>query len=48
MDQVILKCEGFGMDLVQKGNYGDGGGCYSYLEGGESLPFIVELLESFN
>jgi catechol 2,3-dioxygenase-like lactoylglutathione lyase family enzyme len=47
MDQVILSCEDFGMKPVQKGNYGDGSGCYSYLEGGEGLPFIVELLESF-
>ena len=46
-DDVIKSCENFGMKLVQKGNYGDGSGCYSYLEGGEGLPFIVELLESF-
>jgi len=47
MDNVIGSCEDFGMTLVQKGNYGDGSGCYSYLEGGEGLPFILELLESF-
>ncbi|MCL2003480.1 MAG: VOC family protein [Oscillospiraceae bacterium] len=47
MEQVILNCENFGMTLEQKGNYGDGGGCYAYLEGGEGLPFYVELLESF-
>ena len=47
MDSVIIKLEDFGMNLVQKGNYGDGGGCYSYLEGGNNLPFIIELLESF-
>ena len=47
MEQVILSGENFGMKLEQKGNYGDGGGCYAYLEGGEGLPFYVELLESF-
>ncbi|MDR0292806.1 MAG: VOC family protein [Oscillospiraceae bacterium] len=47
MDSIILSCEGFGMKLVQKGNYGSGDGCYSYLEGGNGLPFILELLESF-
>ncbi|MCL1807261.1 MAG: VOC family protein [Oscillospiraceae bacterium] len=47
MDQIILSCENFGMKFVQKGNYGNGSGCYSYLEGGDGLPFIVELLENF-
>jgi catechol 2,3-dioxygenase-like lactoylglutathione lyase family enzyme len=44
MKEVILGCEGFGMKLEQTGNYGDGGGCYSYLSGGEGLPFFIELL----
>jgi len=47
MDSVVLSCENYGMKFAQKGYYGDGGGCYSYLEGGDGLPFIVELLESF-
>ena len=47
MNAVIKSCEGFGMELLQRGNYGDGGGCYSYLDGGEGMPFIVELLENF-
>ncbi|MDR2547072.1 MAG: VOC family protein [Lachnospiraceae bacterium] len=47
MGQIILSCEDFGMKLLQKGFYGDASGCYSYLDGGEGLPFIVELLESF-
>jgi len=46
-DKVIKSCEEFGMTLVQKGNYGSGNGCYSYLEGGD-LPFILELLENFD
>ncbi|MCL2030878.1 MAG: VOC family protein [Oscillospiraceae bacterium] len=46
MDSVILSCEGFGMTLLQKGNYGDGGGRYAYFGGG-GLPFILELLENF-
>ena len=47
MGNMIKSCEDFGMELVQKGNYGSGGGCYSYLTGGEGIPFIVELLENF-
>jgi len=48
-DGVIKSCEEFGMELVQKGNYGDGSGCYSYLTGDKAgLPMIIELLESFN
>ncbi|MDR1669784.1 MAG: VOC family protein [Oscillospiraceae bacterium] len=47
MDDQIKACEGFGMKLVQKGNYGSGNGCYSYLEAGDGLPLLVELLESF-
>ena len=47
MDNAIKSCEDFGMELVQKGNYGDGGGCYTYFEAGEGLPFILELLENF-
>ncbi|MCL2627288.1 MAG: VOC family protein [Oscillospiraceae bacterium] len=47
MTNVIKSCEGFGMTLRQKGNYGDGSGCYSYLDAGDGLPFLLELLESF-
>jgi catechol 2,3-dioxygenase-like lactoylglutathione lyase family enzyme len=47
MDKQILSCENFGMKLVQKGNYGDNSGCYSYLEGGEGLPCLIELVENF-
>jgi len=46
MAEKITSCEEFGMTLVQKGNYPDGSGLYSYLEGG-GLPLIVELLENF-
>lgn len=47
-DGVIRRCEEFGMTLLQRGNYGDGSGCYSYLDGGEGLPFIIETLESYS
>lgn len=47
MDGKIKACEDFGLTLLQKGNYGDGGGRYSYLGNGDGLPFILELLESF-
>jgi len=46
---VIKSCEDFGMELVQKGFYGSGDGCYSYLSGDKAgLPMIIELLENFN
>ncbi|MDR1692932.1 MAG: VOC family protein [Oscillospiraceae bacterium] len=47
MDDKVASCEAFGMTLVQRGNYGSGNGCYSYLEGGEGLPLLIELLENF-
>ncbi|MDR2589507.1 MAG: VOC family protein [Oscillospiraceae bacterium] len=47
MDNVVKACEDFGMKEVQKGFYGDASGCYSYLDPGDGLPFILELLESF-
>ncbi|MCL2717981.1 MAG: VOC family protein [Lachnospiraceae bacterium] len=47
MEAIILSCEDFGMKFLQKGNYGDGSGCYSYLEGGEGMPLIMEFLENF-
>jgi len=47
MDDVVKSCESFGMKEVQKGFYGSGTGCYSYLSGAEGIPFIVELLENF-
>ncbi|MCL2050252.1 MAG: VOC family protein [Lachnospiraceae bacterium] len=47
MESIILSCEEFGMKFLQKGNYGDGSGCYSYLEGGAGMPLIVEFLENF-
>jgi len=48
MDSIILSCEDFGMKFLQRGNYGDGSGCYSYLEGGDGMPFIMEFLENFD
>ena len=47
MESIILSCENFGMKFLQKGNYGDGSGCYSYLEGGQGMPLVMEFLESF-
>jgi catechol 2,3-dioxygenase-like lactoylglutathione lyase family enzyme len=47
MEEKIASCEGFGMKLVQKGNYGDGGGRYAYMDGTEDLKCIIELLENF-
>jgi hypothetical protein len=47
MDEKIASCENFGMKLVQKGNYGDGGGRYAYMDGTEDLKCLIELLENF-
>ena len=47
-DSIILSCEDFGMKFLQRGNYGDGSGCYSYLDGGDGMPLIMEFLENFN
>jgi catechol 2,3-dioxygenase-like lactoylglutathione lyase family enzyme len=44
MDAVIQNCGNFGMKLEQTGNYGDAGGCYSYFQAGDGLPFFIELL----
>jgi catechol 2,3-dioxygenase-like lactoylglutathione lyase family enzyme len=47
MEEKIAACEGFGMKLAQKGNYGDGSGRYAYMDGTEDLKCIIELLENF-
>ncbi|MDR1913341.1 MAG: VOC family protein [Clostridiales bacterium] len=46
MQNAIKSAETFGLTLEQKGNYGDGSGRYSYLNGIEPLKVFIELLES--
>ncbi|MCL2810372.1 MAG: VOC family protein [Clostridia bacterium] len=47
MDQKIVACEAFGMQLVQRGKYGDGGGEYAYLAAYDDMKCLVELLENY-
>ena len=47
MDEKIVACEGFGMKLVQRGKYGNGGGEYAYLAAYDDLKCLVELLENY-
>lgn len=47
MNGNIRACEAFGMECVQRGKYGDGGGEYAYLDAGEDLKCLVELLENY-
>ncbi len=46
MDKKIELLMGGGMSLLQKGDYE--GGRYSYMDAGEDLGLILELLENFN
>lgn len=46
MAEAVKRCEDFGMNLEQKGEYGDASGRYTYMNGYEDLKCIVELLES--
>ncbi|MDR0999911.1 MAG: VOC family protein [Clostridiales bacterium] len=46
MKKIIAQCEGFGLELEQFGEYGDASGRYAYLDGGEKLKAVIELLES--
>lgn len=47
MQDKIDTCVASGMKLLQRGQYGDGSGCYAYLDATDSLHCILELLESF-
>lgn len=46
METQIQNCEKFGMKLVQRGEYADGDGRYAYLDAGQSLKCLIELLEN--
>lgn len=41
----IENCEGWGMELIQKGEYRRGDGRYAFLDASDSLKMVVELLE---
>ncbi len=44
----IKACREFGMELVQKGEYGDANGRYAYLSACDGLKTMIELLENYN
>lgn len=46
MVEAVSNCENFGMNLEQKGEYGDGSGRYVYMNAYKDLKCIIELLES--
>lgn len=47
MEEAIRSCEAFGMKVLQRGKYGDGGGEYTYLDARDSLRCYIELLQSY-
>jgi len=47
-EKILKTCEKAGIECVQQGKYGDGGGEYAYLDTVKNLKCIVELLESYN
>ena len=46
-DEKIKACEAFGLPLVQRGKYGDGGGEYAYFDAREKLKCFIETLENY-
>ena len=46
MRENIESCENFGMELIQKGEYGDASGRYAYLDATKQLNTVIELLEN--
>ena len=47
MDKKLEICGAWGLPCVQRGKYGDASGEYAYMDGGDKLKCVVELLESF-
>jgi len=45
---AVASCEAFGMKLEQTGQYGSGGGRYTYLSSDDQLKVIIELLENYS
>lgn len=45
MKMNIERCEEWGMKLLQRGEYRRGDGRYAFLDAGDSLKMVVELLE---
>ncbi len=47
VEAAVKGCVAEGMTVIQQGNYDDGSGCYTYLDGGENYKCVIELLHSF-
>lgn len=47
MPKSVENCEAFGMQLVQRGKYGDGSGEYAYMDATDSLKCVIELLHNY-
>ena len=47
MDSMLERCEEAGLETVQRGRYGNGGGEYAYLDALKDLKIFVELLENY-
>lgn len=47
MDLKISNFEKSGMNCVQRGKYGDGGGEYAYMDAYKDMKCLIELLESY-
>jgi catechol 2,3-dioxygenase-like lactoylglutathione lyase family enzyme len=45
IDETIPRCEAFGMNVLQTGNFAAGDGRYAYMDATKDLKTIIELLE---
>jgi hypothetical protein len=48
MPKAISSCEGFGMKLLQKGEFRANNGRYAFMDALDSLKVVIELLEKDN
>ena len=46
-DEKLAACEAFGLPLIQRGKYGNGGGEYAYVDAREKLKCFIETLEDY-
>ena len=47
MDKIVTNCKDWGLDCLQHGKYGGGGGEYTYLDATNKMHCILELLENY-
>ena len=46
-NESLAACEAFGLPMIQRGYYGDGGGEYAYFDAREKLKCFIETLENY-